>query len=209
MYKAWEKNSLNALYEIPSKDFYSRILGSLAGIGLPSLKGRELPDETLYYYSSLFSHKIHSAKTLQGILSEYFNLTITIQELEPKWLYLPHEECTAITKNKISFYNQLGKNIILGRRYLSVQSHFRIIINTMNYAQYNLLMPNGELIKSIIEMTRLFVRYELSFDIKITLNSQEVPFCSLSSHPTCRLAWNSWLLSKPSSTNLSSVINIH
>lgn len=214
LYRVWERNQIVAVYERQKKeslelDLYSKTLLSLAGLGQSSLQNKmSTSDEVIQYYSSLFSHRVHSAKCLESMLSEQFQLPVKVLQFQPEWLTLADEDRSLIVSNHYlaKSYNKLGINTIVGSQYESAQSKFRIYIGPINYEQFKLLSPNGEVIKSLHEITRLYVRSELHYDIQVELLAAEIPLCRLSYKNGTQLGWNTWLQSN--SLKMNSIIVI-
>lgn len=214
LYKVWEKNFLPAVYENHINDkktqnFYSRVLMSVSGFGLNSSRDCfTFSNEVIQYYSGLLSHRIHSAKTLGAILSDYFELPIHVIQFQKQWLYLSKKERSRLCSKESldDNYNALSKNILLGEKHSCISSKFRIYIGPLNDQQFNLLAPNGALINAIKELVQLYIKYEFNFDFQIELLAEDMPFCKLSSKMSMRLGWSTWLLSKKSSQNSSQII---
>ena len=134
---------------------------------------------------------------LEGILADYFGLPIGVLQLQGQWLHLdPGEQALmpggASPKGQ---NNQLGVNVIVGERVWDVQSKFRLRIGPLTYAQFQRFMPNGDALRPLCQLTRLYVGPEFDFDVQLVLRREEVPG-SLVGGKKSHLGWNTWMRSR-------------
>lgn len=210
LYITWSKNQLSVVYEEQRKNnFYYKALSSICGIGLTSLQDKLLnPDDVIFYYSGLLGRQQRSAKMLEAILTNYFQMPIRVIQFQSERLRLSNEDRTILCSSKTSqnIFNQLGRNTILGSTWQSIQNKFRVYIGPVNYIQFNTLKPGSELLKRLKEIVQFFVKYELCFDVQIELIANEIPYCQLLGNNPLMLGWNTWVHSKPFIENSSAVV---
>ena len=83
-YNSWEKSSWYIRYQ---QQDYQNILPATMGTATAKLAAATPSnDERLLFYAGLFSRQIRSAAGLKAILSDYFNLTISIKQFQGEWL---------------------------------------------------------------------------------------------------------------------------
>lgn len=205
-YRAWEKYRLPFAYERHrldpagqlEEDLATRALYCLVGLGTGGLRGRlEIDDEAFLFYGGHFAHYPRSASALEGLLEDYFELPVRVQQLQGQWLCLePGDQarlpCPAHPRGR---NNRLGVDLVVGERVWDVQSKFRLRLGPLRYAAFCRLMPNGDALRPLCQLTRSYVGPELDFDVQPVLEAQEVPWCRLGADGADRpyLGWNTWV----------------
>jgi type VI secretion system protein ImpH len=200
-YQAWKKYRLAAQYgqaRVNQEDTFTYTLRCLVGLGTGHLKNRTvIPDQVLFYYAGFFSQQTRSMAGLRAILSDYFDFTVQIKPWQGKWFNIAKSEQTwlpGLLQPK-GQYNQLGKTAILGTQVFQPQGKFRLVIGPLSLNQFQNLLPNGKTLPAVLELTELYVGYELEFDVQLCLEPAEIPTCQLSSVASYQplLGWNTWL----------------
>jgi type VI secretion system protein ImpH len=198
-YRAWQKHSLPALYESAatagqSPDLFSRALYDFAGMGIDGLRGRmQVPDEALLRYVGLIAQAPHSAMALRGILQDYFNVPVHIDQCLGSWYELDDADRAYLAPDLER--NQLGVGAFLGDKVWDQQARFRVQIGALGFAQFCDFLPTGVANSKLIELTRFLVGIALAFDVQLILRADEVPDLRLSDEglDAPRLGWTTWL----------------
>jgi type VI secretion system protein ImpH len=206
-HRAWEKYRLPFAYERhklgpagEEADLATWGLYCLAGLGTAGLRGRlEVPDEAFLFYAGHFAHCPRSAAALEGILEDYFELPVRVQPLQGQWLALGAEERSRVPgpgcpKGR---NNRLGADLVVGQRVWDVQSKFRVRVGPLGYDEFRRLMPSGDRLVPLHQLTRTYVGPDLDFDVQPVLRAAEVPWCRLrTTGERSRLGWNTWARSR-------------
>lgn len=204
-YTAWEKYRFPLAFErarrLSSKpqriDLFTATLFSLTGMGTDGLRERMLfDDDTFLYYSGHFAHRPRSALGLQQILEDYFSFLVVVQQYTGHWLYLEPAEQSRLSNsvNGLGGNNKLGEEVVLGHRVWNCETRFRLRIGPLGYREYQRLMPSGDQLGEVAQLTRAYVGNSLDFDIQLVLKNSEVPQCVLGSEENaCFLGYNMWL----------------
>lgn len=203
--RSWEKYRLPAAYERGGpggEDTISRSLYSLIGFGTGRLRGRlSVDDEALLHYAGHFAHQPRSAIALEMLLSDYFERPVRVWQYQGRWINLASDEHSALptSENPEGSFCQLGVNAVAGDRVWDVQSSFRIRLGPLTLDEFSRFMPEGEELRRLADLTRLFVGPGFSFDVQLVLKKEEVPDCVMASEgPTApRLGLNTWAKSEP------------
>ncbi len=197
-------------------DLFTQCLYCLLGLGTGRQRGRaEFADEALLYFSGHFAHWPRSAIALEGILNEYFQIPAAVKQFQGEWLYLAVEDRSALPSRsrrregdspifadtKIGTvpgkgqYTALGSEAVVGQRVWDVESKFRIRLGPLSYADFRRLLPDGDMLRPVREMVRLYAGPHLEFDVQLVLKRREVPRCRLGGDPAgaSRLGWNTWV----------------
>jgi type VI secretion system protein ImpH len=190
-YRAWEKYRLYLSCENPQNERLKPMLLSFIGYGTPGLQNRlAIPDQTLFYYASLFVQRPRCAINLEMMLADYLRLPVQIEQFQGRWLYLKDEDRWRLSNKKPA---KLGYGTILGRRVYDVQTKFRVTVGPLNYEQFESLWPTTKEFESLVALARAFSGPHLDFDIKLILDATCVPKFTLGGKKPMRLGWNTWL----------------
>jgi type VI secretion system protein ImpH len=191
------------LEERPKIDLFSQCLLDLAGLGIPTLRYRstveheltrrtEIEDETLRFYSGLLAQQHRSAIALEGLLSDYFGLHVTILQFSGQWLYLEPENQSCLTEGGNI---QMGVNLVVGERFWDMQGKFRIRLGPLTYRQFLDFLPLGTAFRPLAHLARLYAGKQFDVDVQVVLLAAEVPWCRLGDtvEAGARLGWNTWI----------------
>jgi len=179
------------------EDLFTQCLYCLLGLGTGGQRGRAaFDDEGLLYFSGHFAHWPRSALALEGVLNEYFQIPAAVKQFQGEWLYLAVEDRSALpSASDKGQYTRLGSEAVVGQRVWDVESKFRIRLGPLSYAEFRRLLPDGDMLRPVREMVRLYVGLHLEFDVQLVLKRREVPRCRLGGDPAggARLGWNAWV----------------
>jgi type VI secretion system protein ImpH len=195
-YRAWEKYRFPIAYERSRSDKFTGYLFSLIGMSTEGLRNRQqFPDIALLHYSGLIAQRPRSVAALQGILSDYFQAWVQIQQFQGQWLEIDEESLTFLGRANF----ELGVNAIAGSRLWDQQSKFRVCLGPLRLAQFLAFLPSGPSYRPIHELVRFLVGMEYDFDLQLILKAEEVPACQLTSQPgrQAMLGWTTWLKTMP------------
>jgi type VI secretion system protein ImpH len=191
-YRAWANTEPTVSYDRPASDRFADYVGSLAGLGLSSLRQRDdLADLTKLYYSGWLAAQTKCADGLQAMLTDYFKLEVRIEEFVGEWLPLPEEHRCRL--GLASESGRLGRSAVIGARVWSCQHKFRIVLGPLDYEDYQSLLPTGDRIRQLVAWVRNYVGDELAWDVKLILKA--VPETPLNGQ--FRLGWTTWLGVQP------------
>jgi type VI secretion system protein ImpH len=215
-YRAWEKYRLYLSCENPYNERLKPMLLSFIGYGTPGLQNRlAIPDQTLFYYASLFIQQPRCAINLEMMLADYLQLPVKIEQFQGRWLYLKDEDRWRLgnpnrknpSQSRPYTPARLGYGTILGRRVYDVQTKFRVTVGPLNYEQFESLWPTTKAFESLVALARAFAGPHLDFDVKLILDAKCVPKFTLGGKKPMRLGWNTWLKSKDLTCNPSVVFS--
>lgn len=220
-YRAWEKHRFPFGYErartterLAAVDAFTQALFCLTGFGTSQLRGRlDVDDEAFLHYAGHFAQQHRPAIVLESLLSDYFELPVSVHQFQGQWLYLSEDDFSRFPQlghpNGINC--QLGKDVIIGERVWSVENKFRVRIGALPYADFSRFVPGGGELPRLCQMIRTYVGPEYDFDIQLVLNAHQVPACQLGgdAQQGTRLGWNSWLSSQPMADDVDDAIFRH
>ncbi|MDE3136169.1 MAG: type VI secretion system baseplate subunit TssG [Acidobacteriota bacterium] len=198
-YRAWEKYRFPVTYALGDDDLFTHHLRDLVGLGTSGLEERQaVPDEALLHYTGLLAMHARSAAALEGILSDYFEVPVEVEEFVGAWYALaPGTECRMDEDEGES--QQLGGGAVVGDQIWDQQSRARIKLGPMSLAQYREFLPDGSAFGPLRSIARFFVNDGVDFEVQLILKREEVPNCQidLDGEARPRLGWASWLKSAP------------
>ncbi len=85
----------------------------------------------------------------------------------------------------------LGSGAVLGRRVWDRQNKFRVQLGPLNLKQYESYLPGGLRLRQLTDWVRLYLCFELDWDVRLKLRKNEVPALKLGRGS--RLGWTTWL----------------
>jgi type VI secretion system protein ImpH len=198
-YRAWRKYRFDVACEEGERDLFSRHLLSLLGLGTDGLRDRQaVPDDTLVYYSGLLAQRPRSAQALKQILSDYFDVPVEIEQFAGGWYRLDREtQCNLAEGNSES--EELGFGAVVGDEVWNQQSKVRIVLGPLTLERYVDFLPDGQAWEPLGSWVRFFSNDEWDFEVKLILEREQVPACTLGAEGLSgpQLGWVSWVKSVP------------
>jgi len=202
-YRAWRKYRFDVACEQGERDLFSRHLLSLIGLGTDGLHDRQqVSDDSLIYYSGLLAQRPRSAQALQQILTDYFEVPVVIEQFAGGWYRLDREtQCHLGESDGNS--GELGFGAVVGDEVWNQGSRVRIVLGPLNLERYADFLPDGKAYKTLGAWVRFFSNDEWDFEVKLILERQQVPACTLGEGGVSgpRLGWVSWVKSAPFGRN--------
>jgi type VI secretion system protein ImpH len=197
-YRAWRKYRFDVAYEQGERDLFSRHLHSLLGLGSEGLRDRQaVSDDSLIYYAGLLAQRPRSAQALQQILSDYFDVPVQIEQFAGAWYRLdPATQCRLTEGRDES--EELGFGAVIGDEVWNQQSKVRIVLGPLTLERYADFLPHGKSWLPLEAWVQFFSN-EWDFEVKLILEREQVPACSLGAEGASgpRLGWVSWVKSAP------------
>ncbi len=193
-YRSWAEAQPTVSLDRPEQDSFSRWVGSVAGYGMGSLKGRDsVPDGARLAAAGLLGRTVRGADGLERILNDFFRLPVRVHQWQPHWMRLPEEARSRVGGR--SNPAALGENTVIGVRVWDSQTRFRVEIGPLSLADYERFLPGGESLRRLRDWVRNYVGYELSCELRLVLRRDEVPAVEIGRRGA--LGWTSWLGRRP------------
>lgn len=172
-YRAWaEAQPAVSLDRSANKAYFNR-LGSLVGIGLPSLQDRDaLPDASKLFFAGRLSRQTRDADGLLAWLRIEFDVPVAIEQWCGHWMPLQRAERSRLGRRSSS---QLGRSTVLGASVWDVQHKFRITMGPLTLDQYERFLPGGTGLARLQSLVRNWAGIEFDWDLKLILGRAEVP----------------------------------
>jgi type VI secretion system protein ImpH len=189
-YRVWADAQPTVSLDRPKEDRFGTYLGSLIGLGMPSLRNRdEFPDQAKLYFAGRFAAQTRNCEGLTAIVGAFFGLPVKVEEFAGEWLKLPEEARWRLGRSARA--GVLGQTTVAGARTWQRQSKFRLVFGPLNEDDFHSLLPGGVRLRRLVALVRNYTGDSLNWDVRLHLEHQvHRPFCLGQSS---RLGWTSWL----------------
>lgn len=193
-YKAWAVNQQTVNADREDDDNFKKYLASIVGLSVFLTAKSESP---VSLYSRLYfsGHMLYTPNisNLTAILSDYFKTTAEINPFMIEKASIPVEDSFCLGTKRES--GMLGKNIVLGERFINCMMKFRVILGPMNLVKFMQMFPGKHAYYQLIGWLKYYIAGKFTFDIQLILDNTEIPVMSLGK--TCYLGYTFWLRSSP------------
>jgi len=191
-YRAWKR------YRFPvDRARFRNGLMSLVGLGTDGLEKRtRVEDDTLVFYAGLLGLQPRSAVALEQILSDYFQVPVSVDQFVGSWYTLTADSTCRFTETDVAS-EQLGLGVVVGDEVWDQQSRVRIRLGPLTRAQYELFLPGQSGHARLRDLTRFFARDQIDFEVQLILRKQDVPGCRLDDSDRVQLGWTTWMKTRP------------
>lgn len=201
---AWAKHRPEIGRQFGFNNSVFRYLEHIVGLGTPALQAqlhpgkrgntatrKPLPSAALTYFSGLIAQRPHGEVSLAQVVSAVVGAPVQANGCLGTWQDIGREAQTRLGRNS----NRLGHGCVLGTRYWDRQTTLRLTIGPIDGMRFNSLLPTGELLPDIIELSRFLTGLALDLRIRLSLRAEEVPPLRLGARTVDRphLGWNTWL----------------
>jgi type VI secretion system protein ImpH len=188
-YRAWaEAQPAVSLDRTGNKAYFNR-LGSLVGIGLPSLQDRDaLPDASKLHFAGRLARQTRDAEGLLAWCRSEFDVPVVVEQWTGQWMQLAKAERSRLGRRGGA---ALGQSAVLGGSVWDVQHKFRITLGPLRLEQYRRFLPGGADLARLRDLVRTWVGIEFAWDLKLILMCKEVPTLNLGARrvPLGRATW--------------------
>ncbi len=198
-YRAWEKYRVPICYERGGQDSVSDRLLDFIGLGTPGLQHRQaVPDDALIFYSGLLSQQPRSASNLEGLIADYFDVPVEVEQFVGAW-YRLDESTQFCMEDGRDYSEQLGVGAVVGDEVWDTQGRARVKIGPVSIGRYMDFLPSGGAYASLRTMLEFYAGCEIDFEVQLILDRRDVPVCELgaSGDRAPRLGWLTWARTAP------------
>ena len=197
-YRAWAQGQPHVNRDRPNQDRVAGYVGSLLGIMPATFRHRDsLPDEARLFHAGPLVRHVRNAEGLAGILQQFFQVRVRVQQFIGHWMLLGERERTFLGRDGAT----LGSGAVVGSRVWDRQHKFRLHIGPLTLAQYESFLPGGTNLRRLVDWVAFYLSFELDWDIRLVLRRNEVPRLTLNGER--RLGWTTWLGNRRNAGNAS------
>ena len=203
LYRAWSEARPTGSHDRPDNDPFTRWVGSVAGYGLGTLRGRDsVPDSARLAAAGILGRAVHGAEGLERVLNDFFRVPVRVHQWQPHWMSLPEEARSRIGLRRAPV--ALGESAVIGAHVWDCQTRFRVEIGPLTLAEYERFLPGGQSMKRLRDWVLNYIGHELSCEMHLLLKKDEVPAVKLGSAGA--LGWTSWLGPRRARTDASDLV---
>jgi type VI secretion system protein ImpH len=195
-YRAWAQSQPHVNRDRPRDDHFAGYIAALLGTMLSTFRGRDsLPDVAKLFHAGALVRHVRNAEGLAVILRDYFTVPVQVEEFVGHWMRLGPREQTALAHEGA----ELGRGAVLGRRVWDKQHRIRIHVGPLTFKDYESFLPGGPMLQKLVDWLRLYLSFELDWDVRLVLAMDEVPPLTLGR--LGRLGWTTWLGARSAHTD--------
>jgi len=196
-YRAWAQAQPHVNRDRPKDDRFAAYVGSFVGVAPAAFRHRDsLPDLAKFFHAGTLIRHVRNVEGLTSILQQFFRVPVQVEQFVGHWLELSTRERTSLggsggSGGSGSAAATLGAGAVAGSRVWDRQYKFRVHIGALSLPQYESFLPGGEALRKLVDWIRLYLCYELDWDVRLVLKKDEVPRLMLGRGG--RLGWTTWL----------------
>jgi type VI secretion system protein ImpH len=187
-YRAWAQGRPTVSYDRPAEDRFATYAGALLGLAGPALRDRDAwPDRAKWYFSGALAAGTKTRGALEGMLAEYLQLPVRVQECVGEWLAVSHPEQMRLGDPNTGI---LGRSV-LGERVWSVQHKVRIILGPVEVGDLLQYLPGSPSLERLRAAVLNFLGFEYAWDLQLVMRRSSLPSLKLGQFG--HLGWSSWV----------------
>lgn len=173
-YEAWTKYRLMYRLDREGTDEYLPLLLALTGIeprdqGI-ALSDDEIDDQSFACFAAQLRARVISGSVLAGVLAEYFDAPITIEQFAGVWDVLGHDLRTRLGEGNC----ELGSGAMLGERIWRADLNFRVRIGPLCRKDFERFLPSAAGARALGRLIREFTTSVPHCEVQILLRAQDV-----------------------------------
>ncbi|MDH4020668.1 MAG: type VI secretion system baseplate subunit TssG [Xanthomonadales bacterium] len=189
-YAAWAQSQPVVQFDRPGEDRFAMYVGSLFGLGLPSLRDVD----SMHHISKLgfAGHLSSLPRHVSGLVSlveGYFDVPTQIREYIAHWMHIPKTDLFQLGED--STKGCLGQDTIIGERVWQRQDKFQVRLGPLSLDKYEAFLPAGKSFEALVSAVRNYVGMEFLWEVSLVLKKEEKPVTCLGKSGA--LGWTSWL----------------
>jgi type VI secretion system protein ImpH len=171
-------------------------VGAVLGVSPKPFRNRDrVPDAAKFFHVGALVRHVRNAEGLAAILQHFFRVPVQIQEFVGHWMPLGPRERTYLSREGA----MLGSGAVLGDRVWDRQHKFRVRLGPLTLKEYESFLPAGKELPKLVDWVRLYLCFELDWDVRLILKEPEVPRLTLGGGT--RLGWTTWVGERRSETD--------
>jgi len=215
-YRAWQKYQLPVLYELHnhypslgSTDAITKALHCLVGNGDETVRKQlPIPGENILYFAGQYCGIRRSGPSLELMLQACFQIPAKLNQFEGEWVENAPDDRVQIGIGRRGRNNQLGVNVILGKKVYIIEGKFQVELGPLSKEQFETIKPGSDQFKALCRLTQSFVGAELLFNVRMKVSSEAISRFGLGAglEQEPRLGWNTWLVSDTSAGEITRTI---
>lgn len=194
-YRAWAQAQPVVGRDRPGDDSFADIVGSLIGVGIPQMRGRDpMADEVKLHFAGLLTRQVRNADGLANLLTGYLGRRVRVEQFAGHWMPLLVQERSRLGRvlgGKRNVSAQLGRGAVLGSMVWDRQHGIRLHIGPLDRKAFETLLPDGKALPAVMALVQQYLGHEFDWDLVLGHLAEQVEPSRLGRH--ARLGWTSWV----------------
>lgn len=187
-FRAWADARPIAQHEHPDKDRFADYVGAFIGLGRPLYRGLDtVPDAQKLAHAGLMAPAAKSAIRLEFLLRGVLGLKAEVEEFVGTRLDMEETDRTRLGRANAV----LGVDAMAGGAVFTVSDKIRIRVRTGGLAEYQRLLPAGDLALPLADLVLFYLGEAIDWDLELVIPEREAPPARLGRSGL--LGWTSWL----------------
>jgi type VI secretion system protein ImpH len=187
-YRAWAQAQPHVNRDRPADDRFASYIGAFFGVAPANFRGRDgVPDVAKFFHVGALIRQVRNAEGLAAVLEHFFRVPVRLQEFVGHRLQLADGERTRLGRDAAT----LGTGAVVGGSVWDRQNKFRVRVGPLTLRQYEAFLPGGSELPKLVDWVRMYLCYELDWDVRLELAASDVPRPTLGGG--CRLGWTTWI----------------
>jgi len=153
-----------------------------------------LSDSALIGMAGLFWETYPSKAGLQNVIKHYFKIPTQIKDFRGRWISFKDSQQTRLGTLSGKF-NALGETSILGKSEWNKIGAITLVLGPLSFSQFTSFFRGQNAFQNLCDLTTLYIRFGITFDLNLILKKEEVPDLLLGK--SSYLGWSTWLKLKP------------
>ncbi len=187
-WRAWADMHPEVGIEHKGGDRVTRMLETLAGIGLPGLREANArtadPDLALRQATSL-ARQVNGVERLTGYLSDLLDVPVRLVEFVGHWMDIPERLQTRLGQA----FNGLGRGAMVGARVFQRQDRAELRLGPLSLSRFLALVTDRRALAAIRRAIRFVAGADIEYDLRLVLAADEVPEPRLGKVALGRTGW--------------------
>jgi type VI secretion system protein ImpH len=187
-YRAFSLNQQAISFDFPADDAITDIIKSLTGMPPDA----EIDERIAYIpliHASNFGFMVKNEAGLEDILYRIFKIDLEVKGFITALYDMPPESYAVVGNPKTAV---LGRNMQIGRKYVSATHKFEIRIGPIHFDVYKNLMPGTQGFELLTNTINLYLDRPLEYDLVFKFDSASLPKLHLGFNTT-RLGYCTWV----------------
>ncbi|MYM36597.1 type VI secretion system baseplate subunit TssG [Duganella sp. FT94W] len=161
-YEAWARNRPECA-EPAYLDMLTALAGTHASEG-------EIDRETLARYAMQIRSRSVTAAQIAGMYSEYFGVSVRVEQLVGEWASLPAEDQAQLGRANVT----LDGGVMLGSRAYRCDARARLRIGPLDKKRYDSFLPGQPAARQLHAMLQLHCGVGMTWDVHLVQRAQDM-----------------------------------
>ncbi len=210
-YRAWAQAQPHIGRDRPDADLFAGYISALIGVMPAGFRYRDsVADVAKLFHGSALVRHVRNAEGLATVLRHFFRVPTRVEEFVPHWMSLGRARANGTGAGRCEPWRRERCSAVASG-IVSTNSAFTPDRSPSSSTESFLpARPNprgeddrhaGTLLRQLVDWVRLYLSFELEWDVRLTLAMDEIPPLTLG--VSGRLGWTTWLAHRHRSTDAS------